>query len=100
MEDVVASLHGLLPALVACEIRGEDREPVAYVRLRREHRTHFALAREIADGRANPIAGLQKLDQAPAAQETGAPCDEHGLVAIAFAHHLAPPQRSFGPQSL
>ena len=88
MEDVVAALDRLGPAVVAGEVRGEHRQPVAGIHLGADRGPHLGLPREAADRRPHGVAAAQELDHAPAAEEAGAAGDQNRLTGI--FHHRHP----------
>ena len=79
MQYVVASIDRPVPTVVGEQIRGQHSEVVAGVHLGGDSGPHLGLSREVAHGRAHRIAAAKQLDQAPAAQVTGAAGDEDRL---------------------
>jgi hypothetical protein len=85
MQNVVAALNRLGPALIAGEVRGEHRQAIAGVDLGTDRGSHPGLPGEAANRRSHPVAAAQKLDHAPAAEEARATGDQNRLTGI-FTH--------------
>ena len=81
VQDVLAARNRLGPALVAGEVRGEHRQPIAGVHLGTDRGSHLGLPGEAADRRSHRVAAAQELDHAPAAEKAGATGDQNRLTA-------------------
>jgi hypothetical protein len=90
VQDVVAALNRLGPALIAREVRGEHRQPIAGVHLGTDRGSHLGLPGEVANRRSDRVAATQELDHAPAAEEARATGDQSRLTGI-FSHRQPQP---------
>ena len=91
MEDVVAARDRLGPALVAGQVGGEHRQPIAGLDLGTHRGPHLRLAREAANGRSHRVAAAQELDHTPAAEKAGATGDQNRLASVVRRRHLPQP---------
>jgi len=77
MLDIVAPGHRLGPAGVALQVGGEEAQPIPRIdALRREHRPHLGLARQLADGGADSVPRLEQLEDDMAADKAGPARDQ------------------------
>ena len=79
---VVAPRHRIVPAIVCGQIGGEESQPIGRVGAGSDCRPHRRFFRQVAHGGAYLIAALQKLDDAPAGNESSAAGYQHDLRAI------------------
>ena len=79
MEDVVATLDRLGPAVVGGEVGGEEGEAAIGAGLGPDRGPHVGLAAQIPDRGPHPVPALQQFDDAPAAEEPRPAGDQHGF---------------------
>jgi hypothetical protein len=82
VKHVVATRHGIFPTFIRGQIGGEESQAVGRTGGGRNSCPHHRFLCEIAYGGAHQITAAQKLDDAPAGNETCSASNQHYLNAL------------------